>query len=308
MVEKCPNVDILLEPSRHVEAVLAFKEFFLLSDRPTGLDLLKSILVSFSEFPYENISKIIKYRRHFGEAERIRLPWEVMEGHAEHRLGGTCFSLTYFLQTILSREGFSCYPVMADMRWGENVHCALVVTVDSLKYLVDPGYLLSEPMALDSQKPRMYTASFSGVELVFDAERGKYDLYTFDGMQKKWRYRFWDRPVSAEEFYGHWLSSFGWNSMHGLCLTKVEKGGMVYVHKHFMRETSMGVKRNFNIKKDYHETIRAVFGIDPQLVEKALAALEVNMAREREMGLWVPKSQKNTTEQHRTTQNNKEYD
>jgi arylamine N-acetyltransferase len=283
------NIHVLLESSRHVEAVLAFNKFFSLSDRPAGLNLLKTILVSFSRFPYENISKIIKYRRHFGKAERIRLPCEVMEDHAAHRLGGTCFSLTYFLQTILSQQGFDCYPVMADMRWGENVHCALVVTVDGVKYLVDPGYLLSEPMALDSQKPRMYATPFSGVEMVFDAEGGKYDLYTFDGTEKKWRYRFWDRPVSAEEFYGHWLSSFGWNSMHGLCLTRIEKGRMVYVHKHFMRETSMGMKRNCNIKKDYHETIHAVFGIDPLLVEEALAAVEDNMAKERELGLWVPK-------------------
>jgi len=89
----------------------------------------------------------------------------------------------------------------------------------------------------------------------------------------------------------HWLSSFAWNSMHGLCLTKVEKGRMVYVHKTFMRETCFDEKKNYNIKKDYHVTIHRVFGIEPKLVEQALAAVEENMKREQELGLWVPKKE-----------------
>lgn len=279
----------ILDPSRHTDAVERFKTLFSVSDNPPGLDFLETILSDFSGFPYENISKIIKYHRHFEGVERIRLPEEVVEDHARYRLGGTCFSLTYFLQTILIQTGFGCYPVMADMRSGKNVHCALVLTLDGRRYLVDPGYLLSQPMELNVEKPRMYRTPFSGVELVFRPEQEVYDLYTFDRSEMKWRYRFRDRPVSAETFLRHWLSSFGWSSMHGLCLTRIEKNRMIYVHKTFMRETYLGEKRNVNIKKNYHATIREVFGIVPQLVEEALAAVEANMARERELGLWVPK-------------------
>jgi hypothetical protein len=96
--------------------------------------------------------------------------------------------------------------------------------------------------------------------------------------------------VSADTFLDHWLSSFHWNSMHGLCLTKLEKDRMVYIHKTFMRETTFERKVNTNIKNRVHESIHGIFGIDPDLVEQALEALKINMEREREMGLWVPKS------------------
>ena len=285
------NEKVILDPSGHREAAGYFTKFFSVTEKPPDLDFLKEILFHFSGFPYENISKIIKHHRHFGEMGKIRLPCEVMEDHAEHRLGGTCFSLTYFLQTILTHLGFGCYPVMADMRWGKSVHCALVVCLSSERYLVDPGYLLNQPMEISAERPRLYKTEFSGVELVFRPEREEVDLYTFDETQTKWRYRFRDRPVPQEEFLDHWLSSFTWNSMHGLCLTKVEKGRMIYVHKTYMRETSFGERKNTNIKRNYRATIRRVFGIDPELVSQALAALEANMKRERELGLWVPKKE-----------------
>ena len=282
---------MILSPSERGETVGRFRAFFSVSSKGPDGAFLEEILTYFSGFPYENLSKIIKYREHFEGTEKIRLPGEVMEDHAAHRLGGTCFSLTYFLQTILEHHGFRCYPVMADMRWGKNVHCALVVRMDSAKLLVDPGYLLSRPMVIDKDRPRMYRTAFSGVELVFRPESEEVDLYTFDPNQKKWRYRFRDRPVEPETFLDHWLSSFAWNSMHGLCLTKVEKDRMIYIHKTFMRETGFHHKKNVTIKKDYHGTIHRVFGIDPQLVEQALAAVEANMERERALGLWVPKKE-----------------
>ncbi len=255
------------------------------------MDLFKEILSHFSRFPYENISKIIKYRKHFDEANKIRLPYEVMDNHVSYHLGGTCFSLTFFLQMILIDFGFACYPVMADMRWGKRVHCALLVIINRKKYLLDPGYLLNQPMEINRDHQRLYKTPFSGVELDFRQKSETYELFTFNQTERKWRYRFQDQPVSDEEFLQYWLDSFTWNSMHGLCLTKVEKNRMVYIHKTFMRETDFERKRNIHIKNNYHATISQIFGIDSQLVEEALAAIETNMSREREMGLWVPKKE-----------------
>jgi arylamine N-acetyltransferase len=255
------------------------------------MDLLIEILSHFSHLPYENISKIIKYRNHFDETTKIRLPYEVMDNHAEHHLGGTCFSLTFLLQMILTHFGYASYPVSADMRWGKHVHCALLVTINRIKYLVDPGYLLNQPMEINKDHNRLYKTPFSGVELNFRKESETYELYTFDRKQRKWRYRFQDRPVSNEDFLKIWLDSFAWNSMHGLCLTKVQKDRMVYIHKTFMRETDFESKRNVNIKNNYHETIFQIFGIGQSLVEQALAAIEFNMTREIEMGIWTPKKE-----------------
>jgi len=279
----------ILDTSIHSEVVNRFIKYFSLPEMSSGLQRLQETLSCFAQFPYENLSKIIKHHQYTEPLQKLRLPDEVMEDHIQKHLGGTCFSLTYFLQTILTHQGFACYSVMADMRWGKNVHCALIVIHDKRKYLVDPGYMFNQPMEINTDKPRWYRTEFSGIELIFQPENA-YHLYTFDRNQTKWRYCFQDQPVSAEIFLEHWLDSFYWNSMHGLCLNRVEKDKMIYVHKTFMRETTFDQKKNRNIKKNYHAVIQTFFGIDPTFVEEAQAALTDNMRLERERGLWIPKN------------------
>ena len=282
----------LFDTSNHDSAVGYFNSYFSISRGRTRFELLQGVLSNFSQFPYENLSKIIKHYKLPSSTDKFRLPGEVMEDHVTRHLGGTCFSLCYFLHTILVHWDFLCYPVMADMRWGKNVHCALIVLIDNDKYLVDPGYLLNQPMEMNEKKPRVLMTPFSGVELVFRAETALYELFTFNREKLNWRYRFKDRHVSADEFLSHWKSSFGWNSMHGLCLTKVQKGKMIYIHKTYMQETSYDVKKKFNIKNHVHGTINKLFAIDAQITEEALSAVEGNMNREREKGLWVPSSRR----------------
>ncbi|MDZ7288305.1 MAG: arylamine N-acetyltransferase [candidate division KSB1 bacterium] len=275
--------DHLLDATLHQEAVRLFRRHYGIAAEPRpGMTVLREILAGFSHLPYENLSKILKFQRHGeNQAQRLRLPEEVMEDHLHWRLGGTCFSLTFFLQTLLRHHGFPCYVVMGDMRAGRNIHCALIVCLDGDKFLIDPGYLLRQPMALDPGKPRLYHTEFTGVELRFDRQNGAYDLFTFNRQEMKWRYRFVDRPTPAEEFLQHWQASFYRNSMHGLCLTRANVDELIFIHKDFMRITSLEGKRNVSIKRNYHETIHQLFGIAPEYVEQALAALQENLARER---------------------------
>ena len=280
----------ILNPFLHTAGVTAFQKYFSIVPKKADIPYLQEILYHFSKFPYENLSKIIKHYRESEYLQKMRLPLEVMEGHIQNRLGGTCFSLTFFLQTILVHSGYRCYPIMADMKWRPNSHCVVIVNLDDLQYLVDPGYLLNQPMQMTLEKPRIYDSEFSGVELVYRPESDVFEVYTFNKTEMKWRYRFRNRPCPPEEFLGHWISSFSWNSMHGLCLTKSERGRLIYVHKHHMRESTFDGKQNINIKKDYHRRIFETFGIDIPIIEQALAAVESNMAKERELGLWIPKS------------------
>lgn len=290
------NRQPILDLNTHRDAVHEFFDFFKLRPQSPGLEFLQEILDRFAAIPYENISKIIKLNQQWdSDAERIRMPEEVIEQHIGKKLGGTCFSLTFYLQSILTQNGFHCYPVMADMRAGENIHCCLIVLFGGVKYLVDPGYLLTQPMEIHPDKPKLYRTEFSGVELRYEPQAQKYNLFTFDKNERKWRYCFRDRPTPPDEFLQHWLASFGWNSMHGICLTRVLKGGLLYVHKTFMRETTFSEKQNYNIKHNYHAAIREHFGIDKEIIEQAQVALDENMKRERESGLWVPKQERVTT-------------
>ncbi len=245
-----------------------------------NLQKLGQILQAFIQIPYENLSKILKYNRYHQDATSLRLPDEVWEDFRRHRLGGTCFSLTFLLQAILDYSGFRCYPVMARMKAGPNHHCALVVDQQNEHYLVDPGYAMDIPMAFGENRVRAYRSAHSGVEIRPDAQAGHYHVFTFNQEKVQWRYEFADVPTPMQDFLYHWLESFTWNGMHGLCLTRVHKDALVFIHKHFMRETSFRGKKNFNLKNNREQVIHQVFGIEPELVASAQAALEQNLRRE----------------------------
>jgi len=283
----------LLDPFLHTAGVTAFHAYFAIATKKPDIHTLREILHHFSKFPYENLSKIIKHSREDDRLLKLRFPIEVMDGYARDRLGGTCFSLTFFLETILVHNGYRCAPFMADMKWSPNSHCVLIVDLEDGKFLVDPGYLLNQPMRMDDERPRVHDSEFTGVELVRTPGSDLCELFTFNRTEMKWRYRFRaGAPCPPGTFLRHWISSFSWNSMHGLCLTRTERGKLIYIHKHFMRESTFDGKRNFNIKNDYHERIHRAFGIAPGIVEQALSALEFNMGRERELGLWKPKEKR----------------
>ena len=280
---------IELVPENFSDSVRLFSDFFKLKiDRP-DIPSLQKILEKFSTIPYENISKIIKLSQNWEREDKLRLPTEVMDDHANFRFGGTCFSLTFFLETILLHYGYQCYPVMADMKAGKNIHSAIILTMNQKKYLVDPGYLLNVPMEINPQKPRLYRSATMGVELRFNQLLDCYQLFTFNKEKITWRYNFRDIPCPKEDFLRHWEASFTRSSMHGICLTKIQKEGMIYIHKDFMRETTFKSKKNYNIKKDYPRVIQNIFGIDQQFVEQAKAALEFNLEMEKKLGLFIPK-------------------
>lgn len=289
MFEPTPN-QFILNPYKFQESVAIFTDYFSLTRRNPGMLYLQEILDKYSQLPYENISKIIKLNQHWDSLDKLRLPAEVMAAHISQKLGGTCFSLTFFLQTILTAENFQCYPVMAHMRAGQNIHCALIVLLEGVKYLIDPGYLLNQPMAIEPLLARVYLREFGGVELKYDPPTGYYNLFTFDRELVKWRHQFQDRACPPDEFLQHWLASFTKPSMHGLCLTRVTKGGLIYIHKNFMRETSAQGKKNSKIKHNYHATIQQLFGINQEMIEIAQGALDENLARERATGIYVPRS------------------
>jgi arylamine N-acetyltransferase len=295
-VNKINTKKIQLLPEQFKEASAEFLDYFNIKPSSPDLLYLEQILNNYTNLPYENISKIIKLGQDFTTDNRIRLPNEVIDDHEKFHFGGTCFSLTFYLQSILLFQGFNCYPVMADMRNQPNVHCALIVLYNQKKYLVDPGYLLTRPMEMSKDNPRLYKTSHTGVELRFAKEDERYHLYTFDRQQVKWRYQFIDRPISAAELLKHWQDSFYKGTMHGIVLTKVQKDGMIYMHNDYLKITSIEGQQTQRLKSNYFSVVQNTFGFDPQLIEQAQEAMQRNMALERELGFFKTKKGANATE------------
>lgn len=253
------------------EVTELFTGHFGLELEEPGPGLLRAMITDYSNIPYENLTKIIS--KFSGEefSLRRRMPDEVIEGYIRSRTGGTCFSLTFCLGSILSGAGFRCYPVMADMK-KPNIHCALTVCIGRKKYLVDPGYLLGEPVELTGETAEVETP-FGAVEI---RPRGKmnYDLYTVAGTERKWRYRLKMTPVPKDLFMKYWERSFSMPMMNSVQLTRLSRKGHLYIRDHHLRFRTGDRKINENIRHNIERKIESEFGIPGEITGQARRYIE----------------------------------
>ncbi len=238
----------------------AFCDHFGVRPQRPDRDLLHELGHLFSRLPYENLTKLIKKHRFPPGPIRRRLPDEVLAEHLTHGAGGTCFALTHLFASVLERLKFQCFPVLCDTRHRPDNHCALIVLLDSEPHLVDPGYLLHEPVPLAS------TADGAArVALVpGDPVGAAYDLYTYGTR----RYRVKMEAVRAEKFFAVWDASFEWTMMNGVHLCSAAGDGYAYVHNHKLCLRD-GQARTLNIRGSESSVLARRFGIDPEVIEQA---------------------------------------
>jgi len=267
----------------HEQAVRKFIAACGLSSA-TGYDLshITKIVRAFSGIPYENVSKIIKFAHSAGEIS-FRMPEEIYEDHRRWRLGGTCFSLTFYLLEILRFFEYRCYPIMGDMKWGENVHTAILLDYHGQQYLVDPGYMIHQPLRISKDTPERHIAPHTGIDIRFRPEDERFDLCTFRSGNYTWRYRFSPTPVSLDEFSRHWITSFFKPTMHGICLTRTSRDEMIYVHNDFAKISSPDTTSRLRTRNETEQIILEKFGIPMSLIEEARHALNINRRIEQNL-------------------------
>lgn len=273
-------VQIDLETSRFAFVARRFLAGFGLGQLPApDGESLRSIYHAFTSLPYENVSKIIKSRAAEGDhriVPALRPPEEVLEGWLTSRLGGTCFSLTHCLYSLLRLCGFPAYRVLGDMRHGENIHCAVIATAGTRRYLCDAGYLLPEPLLLAPDGRSELAGPV--YRYLLQAEAGSppnYSLYTATSAgAERWRYQIRDRAASDAEFEYHWARSFTAPMNDQLVLGRNSAEAQIYVHKANLRFTSAGGKKNRNIGSSVGVSVQELFGIEAELVERAYELTE----------------------------------
>lgn len=291
-----------------------FLDHFKLPSGDPDVDMLRRIVECYSNLPYENLTKIIKKFTAPSPEERLRGPVEVMAGYVNARTGGTCFSLTYCLGSILASAGYRSHPVMADMK-RPNIHCALVVELGGRRLLVDPGYLLGEPVELGAA-PVSVATTFGTVEIK-PRGRESYDLFTVDGAReperagpdvpagaapgspgcgardafagasdvtldaqrprpagRTWRYTVKTAAVSHSAFMRHWQDSFSLPMMSSLLLTKLTPEGHLYIKNHHLRMKGVRGKTNENIRGEIERRIASEFGIPAGITAEARRHIE----------------------------------
>lgn len=237
-------------------------------------ELLRDMVRAFAVLPYENITKIIR-RAEAGSPEKARrYPEEVIRNHIEWGSGGTCFSLTSALMHLVRGLGWEAEYVLADRRYGQNTHCALLLRVDGIPHLLDPGYLIVDPIPVSSKEQKIETG-FNRLILTPEGREDRLSLSTVRGDSRHYRLSYKLSPVDYGEFLKAWDSSFDWDMMRYPLLTRTAASGQVY-----LRGSRLQISRNDTVERceiDEENLVARISGefqIRPDLVARALSILK----------------------------------
>jgi arylamine N-acetyltransferase len=251
------------------QALSRFLQAYSVKTAPPELDQLRKIAGAFSFLPYENVTKIIKEAKSGGSVQKLREAPEVLEDHLRWRTGGTCFSLSNTLHELLKQSGFSCFIAMADMHYGQNIHCAVIAESGNKRYLLDPGYLLSEPMLIPEAGQESRVQTVMNTVYLKSERTDVFSLYTEEHLQRKWRYRLRATPVADEEFTRHWVRSFSLNSMESLMLSRLDRQGRIYFRKNRLEVVSLSGREKKMIGVDEVHDLASLFGVPADLILQA---------------------------------------
>ncbi|NLF69547.1 MAG: hypothetical protein GX575_10900 [Candidatus Anammoximicrobium sp.] len=263
-----------LAPPQDDEVLRAFLQRFQV---PAGLaprDLLRAVAAAFTHLPYENLTKIIKEDQQQAAVRARRLPAEVLADHFQGGTGGTCFSLTATLLHVVRALGWQAEPLLADRRYGENTHCALLVWIGGRPHLLDPGYLILDPISLDQRGQTRIVTEFNELVLTPQADGRRLELATVSQGQAKYRVTFKTAPADPGEFCRAWDASFDWDMMRYPVLTRVCGGRQLYLQGGwFQARDRSAVQREDISQNQLADRIAAEFGIALQIVRRALEIL-----------------------------------
>ncbi len=235
---------------------------------------LSKLTRAFMRLPYENLTKIISVAKTEDPEKRLRTPDIVLGDHIDIGAGGTCFSLTYFFQQILAFAGYDSWPVLCDRSYGPDTHCALIVPLGRKRFLIDPGYLMDQPLLVPEAGETVQHGPLGVLRLMRLGTSRQLLLITKRDGQSRIRYRLRDDPVSAVHFQSRWIDSFDWAMMRHLCISRQIDGGQLYMRDGLMRFIDGTKKRQRRINDSFAREAGLAFEMNANIIRQAQEALK----------------------------------
>jgi arylamine N-acetyltransferase len=239
------------------------------------VELLTEVARAFSLLPFENLTKIIQDAEAGRVEEARRTPGRVLADHWALGTGGTCFALTSTMLYLVRALGFQAEPILADRRYGADTHSGLLVWQDSKPHLLDPGYLILQPLPIPVSGEVRVPTPFN--ELILRAQDGgaRVELYTLQANQSTYRLTFKTKPVDAGEFLRAWDVSFEADMMRYPVLSRVVGNQQLYLQKKHLLIRGANQTKTLEVPPEQLSAeIAQQFQIAPAVVAKALSLLE----------------------------------
>ncbi len=289
---------------------------------PENMKKVVDLCNQISNITYENLTKIIRLEQTGSATGARKLDDSDQNDIDSWMGGGTCFSMTWHLYQTLTDMGFKPRLVMGHKRKERNIHCALILpdpddsvvtpgqlfstnvtptsmssrpcagtgsplsslvsSLSSNSYLLDPGYLIFDPLPMPLPQPfgtgeAFFPLSPNCVRLVRPTLESM-ELWTGGaGAPMKLRFEYSVEGVSVEEFKHHWNESFYREMMTYPVLNRLdrEKGIQYYYQKgNLVVRSSTGSQMKRIEPADRVQTLSDIFKLSPSIIEQALQILE----------------------------------
>ena len=249
-----------------------FLEHFGITESGPPRRVLDSVVTAFALFPYENITKIIKRAEAGSDEKARRYPGEVVRNHIDWGSGGTCFSLTATLAHLVRSLGWKADYILADRRYGQNTHCALLVWINEVPHILDPGFLIINPIPIPDRDEQEVKTAFNRLILTPEENQSRVELSTVRRDVKTYRLTYKTSPVDEGEFLKAWDDSFGWEMMRYPLLTQTAASGQLYLNgSRFQISNADSVQKQEVLSDELISKISAEFHIHPSLVARAVS-------------------------------------
>ncbi|MCD4655221.1 arylamine N-acetyltransferase, partial [bacterium] len=250
-----------------------FENLFQITNETQSLDQLEQIAGKFALIPYENLTKIVRSNQEKDPEKRLRMPEEVLMDYTRYGTGGTCFSLTFCLRKILTHYGYECAVRMADLGRNTNNHCVVVVSFNTCEFLIDPGYLITQPLPLPETGFVVHPTRLNPVCLERDPISGGLNLSTMESDGAKHRYYLKPGNCGSDDFHQFWLDSFTWSMMNSLLITRIINDGRFYLHDRHVRWFNRTGRKTAKLRDNFDEEVALHSGISREIVFNARTIL-----------------------------------
>jgi arylamine N-acetyltransferase len=237
-----------------------------------------ALLRELSALPYENLSKIVAFHRGGADLRSVEKALALSGGWLERArdtgAGGTCFSLTWWLHRRLREAGHPSAFLLADKGKSRGIHCGLRLDLGGRGFLLDPGYMIFDPLPLPAAGLSASLWSSPNEVILEDTVTAAGQVWRLSSGPRgapKWRFDFRQAAATESEFLEAWEASYAFPMMGYPVLNRIKDGNQYYLQKRSLLVRTPGSSDMRKLgREEMLEAVEGVFGIPGGLAREAL--------------------------------------
>jgi arylamine N-acetyltransferase len=200
-------------------------EYLRVEEDKPSLEYLQRLMTAYcSTVPWESLSRILRKSKFKVPEKCIKLENEFWNDAIKIGTGGTCYESNLAFDFLLKSLGFETYLTINKIKDKSSLHSAIIVSIDSMKYIVDIGYPLYAPIPIKKNEVSFIHQNQIEYRSTYLSDE-KYLIENFPN-QKPYLYDLTDKPVCLKDYLQICKVDYGENGLFldRIIMRKVKKG------------------------------------------------------------------------------------